>query len=271
VGRKRLFVSLGAGLVLAAVAAALALPAARLFWRVRASNPVRRGVALARNLGCFSCHGDLGQNGIPDPSAEGKQVPAWSGGLWMMYVKDGGEIREFILDGVSGRRAASESARDERRKAAVSMPAYRRFVGTREVDDLVATFEVLSGMKRPLDDTQEGRGHQIAQSRQCFSCHGPAGSGGLPNPGSFPGFIPGWYGADFRDLVRSREEFEAWLRTGTVPRLAMNPAASIFIRRQRLEMPRYGGLSAADVNDLWSYVSWLGRTGGGLDAPGRSF
>jgi mono/diheme cytochrome c family protein len=260
----------GASLILVAAAAALGLPAARLCWRVRASNPVRRGVALAREIGCFSCHGDFGKSGIPDPSAEGKQVPAWGGGLWMMYVKDDAEVREFILDGVSRRRAASESAREERRGAAVSMPAYKSFLGKREVDDLLAAFEVLSGMKRPADDTAEGRGYQVAQSRQCFSCHGPGGSGGFPNPGSFTGFIPGWYGADFRDLVRSREEFETWIRTGTISRLSNHPVASIFIRRQRLKMPPYRNLTSAEREDLWSYVSWLGRTRGGLEAPSRS-
>jgi len=268
---KRLQWLAGATLILVAAAAALGLPAARLYWKVGASNPVRRGAALARDLGCFSCHGELGRSGIPDPSAEGKQVPAWGGGLWMMYVKDDAEVREFILDGVSRRRAASESAREERRGAAVAMPAYKDVLGKRELDDLVAAFEVLCGMKRPSDDTAEEHGYQIAQSRQCFSCHAPVGSGGLPNPGSFTGFVPGWYGADFRDLVRSREEFETWIRTGTIPRLANHPVASVFIRRQRLKMPPYRAMTSAELEELWSYASWLGRTGGGLKAPSRSY
>jgi mono/diheme cytochrome c family protein len=182
----------------------------------------------------------------------------------MMYVKDEAEIREFILDGVSRRRAASESAREERRVAAVSMPAYKNVLTKREADDLVAAFAVLSGMNRPSDDSPEGRGYDIAHSQQCFSCHGPGGSGGLPNPGSFTGFIPGWHGADFRDLVRSRDDFETWIRTGTILRLADNPVASIFIRRQRLKMPAYRKLTPAELEALWSYVSWLGRTEGGL-------
>jgi hypothetical protein len=236
---------------------------------VRSSNPVRRGTVLAQNLVCFSCHGDLGQSGIPDPSGSGKQVPAWGGGLWMMYVKDDAEIREFILDGVSRRRAASLSAQKERSGAAISMPAYKDVVGSRDLDDLVATFEVLSGMKSPAEGAPEHRGYQAAESQRCFSCHGPGGSGGLPNPGSFAGFVPGWYGADFQDLVRSREEFETWIRTGIVPRLANNPVASMFIRRQRLKMPRYRTLSAAETEDLWSYISWLGQTRGGLEGPTR--
>jgi mono/diheme cytochrome c family protein len=262
-----------AGCVVAAIAAtaALALPGARLYWRVRASNPVRRGATLSRGLGCFSCHGDLGRSGVPDPSGAGKQVPGWAGGLWMMYVKDDDEIREFILDGVSRRRAASSSAQEERRAAAISMPSYRGVVSSRDVDDLVASFGVLSGIKSPADDSPERRGYQLAESRECFSCHGPGGSGGLPNPRSFTGFVPGWYGADFRDLVRDREEFEKWVREGSIPRLAGNPIASVFMRSQRLKMPGYRGLTAAELDDLWSYVSWLGQTHGGVDAPPRAF
>ena len=269
--RRRVLLLGGVGLAALATVAALALPTVRLVWKARSSNPVRRGTTLARELGCFSCHGDLGRSGIPDPSGAGRQVPGWSGGLWMMYAKDDAEIREFILDGVSRRRSESQTAQEERRAAAISMPAYRGVVGDRGVDDLAAAFQVLSGMKAPAEDTPENRGYQAATSRECFSCHGPGGSGGLPNPRSFTGFVPGWYGADFHDLVRDEAEFEAWVRTGSVPRLAANPVASSFMRRQRLRMPAYRNLGAEEVADLWAYVSWLDRTRGGLDAPTRSF
>jgi mono/diheme cytochrome c family protein len=189
----------------------------------------------------------------------------------MMYVKDDAEIREFIRDGVSRRRAESQAAQEARRAAAIAMPAYRGVLDDGQVDDLAAAFQVLSGMKAPPDDTPERRGHQAAEARECFSCHGPGGSGGLPNPRSFTGFIPGWYGADFRDLVRDKAEFEAWVRTGSIPRLAANPVASRFIRRQRLKMPAYRNLTAEELADLWAYVTWLDRTRGGLDAPTRSF
>ncbi|MBZ5640849.1 MAG: cytochrome c [Acidobacteriia bacterium] len=269
--RRRLLPMAGAAALLLVAAAATALPSIRLYWRHASANPVRRGAELARQLGCFSCHGDLGGSGIPEPGADDRQVPAWSGGLWMMYVKDREEVREFILDGVSRRRAASASARDKRVGAGIRMPAYRRLLRAGQVDDLVAAFEVLSGMKGPPDGTPEERGRDIARTRRCFSCHGPAGSGGLPNPGSFTGFVPGWYGADFADLVRSPGEFETWIRTGGLPRLSSSPVASVFLERQRLGMPSYRALPATDVDDLWAYVSWLARTRGGLEAPDRPF
>lgn len=238
-------------------------------WRVRSSNPVRRGVALAGELGCFSCHGEQGAGGIPEPAVDGQTVPGWSGGVWMMYVESDDEIREFILDGETRRQDDPHQDHVDHKhdEAGISMPAYRAVLDDVELEDLVATFKVLSGMTRPEAGTAERRGYELARSKRCFSCHGPAGSGGYPNPGSFAGFIPGWYGPDFRELVRSREEFDAWIRNGEIPRLTESRVASFFIRRQRVPMPAYQDLTQGELDDLWAYVGWLGETGGGHRAP----
>jgi hypothetical protein len=238
----------------------------RILWARRASNPVRRGVSRARELGCFSCHGDLGRQGTKDPGAKDLEVPAWSGGMYMMYVKNDDDIRRFILNGstpkVEGRQGFSGAPPE----AAISMPSFKDSLEGSDLEDLVAAYKVASGMSRPPADGAEERGFQAARSWGCFSCHGPGGSGGLPNPGSFTGFIPGWYGADFRDLVRGKEEFVTWIREGEIPRLTGNPLAALFLRRQRIRMPRYRGLESQTVQDLWTYALWLERTGGGLQA-----
>jgi len=161
------------------------------------------------------------------------------------------------------RSAASPSARAEREAAAIRMPAYRDVLRGSDLDDLTAAFLVLSGMGRPDRGAPEGRGYDLAREWRCFSCHGAGGSGGLPNPGSFAGFIPGWYGADFGDLVRDREEFDAWIREGEIPRLTSSRIASHFIRRQRIQMPPYRDLTAQELDDLWAYASWLAATDGG--------
>jgi mono/diheme cytochrome c family protein len=251
------------GLLVIILAAAVAPLLVRSYWSWRASNPVRRGVELARSMGCFSCHGSLGVQGIPDPGLDDGEVPPWSGGVWMMYVRDESEIHEFILDGVSRRRAESGSARLERERAEIQMPAYRDFLRKRDLHDLTAAFLILSGMRRPPSESEEARGLEVAQRWACFSCHGPGGSGGLPNPGSFVGFVPGWYGPDFRDLVRSREEFDTWIREGGIPRLLDHPVASRFVMRQRIQMPAYRELSTEDLDALWAYAQWLARTEGG--------
>ena len=98
---KRTTIRILGALVLAVVLAAILGPwAVKAWWGHRSSNPVRRGVALAGELGCFSCHGPEGRAGIADPGHP-QGVPAWSGGVWMMYVASDEEIRRIILDGAT--------------------------------------------------------------------------------------------------------------------------------------------------------------------------
>ena len=219
------------------------------YWRVRSDNPIRRGLTRAQELGCFTCHGELGRSGIAIPGSD-EGVPRWDGSVWMMYVENDEDIRRYIVDG---------SPPD----TAIPMPAYGDVVSASDVDDLVATFKVLAGMVAPERGTSARAGYDLAREWGCFSCHGPAGSGGLPNPGSFTGFVPGWYGADFRDLVRSRQEFDAWILDGSIPRLREHPIAGFFLERQRLPMPAYQKMTQEQLDSLWNYTRWLSETDGG--------
>ena len=49
------------------------------------------------------------------------------------------------------------------------------------------------------------------------------GAGGVPNPGSFKGYVPGFWGADFDELVRDDAELREWIETGRVRRIAEHP------------------------------------------------
>jgi hypothetical protein len=198
----------------------------------------------------------MGTGGLPDPGVDDGEVPPWSGGAWMMYVKDEQDVREFILDGRLERRRDPESS-EPRAAPAIRMPAYRGLVRAGEVDDLIAAYKVLSGMIQPPVDSAARKGQEIARGWGCFACHGAAGSGGYPNPGSFTGFIPGWYGADFEDMVQNRDEFDGWVRQGVIPRLVRHPVAPYFLKRQRIRMPAYTSLSNDELDALWEYVHWL--------------
>ena len=110
---RRVWAWLGT-LLLLAVAARLGAPRViRAYWQKQESNAVLRGAAIATRAGCFSCHGPQGTRGLPDPG-NGQTVPTWDGGMPMMYVSGEEEVREYILDGLSKRRAASVSAAAER-------------------------------------------------------------------------------------------------------------------------------------------------------------
>ncbi len=247
---------LGAAILLVLIGAASPWIVAG-YWQVRSSNPVRRGIVKAQELGCFSCHGGSGRSGIPIPGNE-EGVPQWDGGVWMMYVKNDEEIRRYIVEG-----SPEQHGEHSHEHNGITMPAYGDVVRWADIGDLVAAFKVLSGMVSPERRTPARAGYELAREWRCFSCHGPGGSGGLPNPGSFTGFIPGWYGADFEDLVRDRTEFDTWILEGTIPRLSNHPIARYFLARQRVPMPAYQELTPEQLDSLWAYVEWLRETDGG--------
>lgn len=239
----------GLAVVLAAVSAPLWL---ERYWRAAGSNPVRRGVARAEALGCFACHGHLGRQGLPDAGARGGGVPAWAD--WRRHVTGPADARELILEG-SG---------DGKTPDAIHMPPYRDLLRGSDLDDLVAAFAVLSGMSAPPPGSAAEAGQAVARRAGCFGCHGPAGAGGVPNPGSLSGSVPGWYGAEFADLVRGRAEFDGWIREGSIERLRESRLARRYLERQPLSMPAYPELAPGELDALWAYASWLGETEGGL-------
>jgi len=244
-------------LLLLAVAARLGAPRViRAYWQKQESNAVLRGAAIATRAGCFSCHGPQGTRGLPDPG-NGQTVPTWDGGMPMMYVSGEEEVREYILDGLSKRRAASVSAAAEREKAAVRMPAYRNVLRSEEVQDLVEYFMAVSDMA-VIEDSQAARGRALVRQYRCEACHGTAGSGGVLNPGSLKGYVPGWLGDDFTDLVRDDRELRQWILEGGIERLTQARLARYFLTRQRLQMPSYkAALAPGDSDAIGAYIRWL--------------
>ena len=94
-GRAHLSVITLAALMLGALAAWGALN----YVRAPKLTPELRGYRLAEDLGCHGCHGPRGVGGVPNIGTQEGEIPAWDGGMALMYVKDEKEIREWILDG----------------------------------------------------------------------------------------------------------------------------------------------------------------------------
>lgn len=241
-----------------AVLGALALP-----WMLRAllwqweQNPVLRGRQVAVAQGCFSCHQPDGGGEIPNPDSRWGSVPRFRAGNAMMYASDRAEIEEFIRFGATRVWLDDPDARDRLGRQRLRMPAFGDRLGAQAIADLVAYAAAAEGVELP-GDAQVAAGRSLARAQGCTSCHGVEGAGGLPNPGSLGGFIPGFAGGNFPDLVEGRAEFEAWVRTGSNERLAQNPIIRYFWNRQAISMPAYGdGLDGEQIDQLWAWIQSL--------------
>ena len=261
-------------MVLAAVGlletAWLCYPRARALVLQLEDTPAARGERLARDLGCFACHGAGGGGGTRNPTASSDasgrsvtvlgqeaEVPAFTENTQMMYVKTTDDIREYILDGAPKRRRDDPEYRAKVDAAALRMPAYRGRVSASQLEDLVAYLRATSGQIGP-DEKLVQRGAELAVELSCAVCHGPLGAGGVPNPGSFKGYIPAFWGGDFDELVHGDGELRQWIADGKIDRIAEHPIGKIFFQRQVIKMPAYRQfLPPADVNALVAWVQWV--------------
>ncbi len=237
----------------AAVAGVLGVAAAWVVCRP-VLPPAARGARVAFRLGCPACHGPGGTGGVPNPGSEDGEVPGWTGGTPMMFVKGEAEWAEWILDGAPRRERA-----EPRPPGLLQMPAYRGFLTDAELTNLIAYLKAVSGMARPAGGPP-ARGFAAASRLGCFGCHGPGGRTGSRNPRSLKGVIPPWEGSDFGDLVRDDAELRGWILDGGIPRLAGNPLARFFTGRQRIAMPAYRDvIKAGELEVLTAYLHWLRR------------
>jgi mono/diheme cytochrome c family protein len=221
------------------------------------ASDVDQGRVLAAQLGCFNCHGPGGRGGVHNPGSKGGEVPAFREGTVMMYAHTDQDLREYILDGAPAKKRDRPAYQEELQAQAIRMPAYRSVVSTRELDLLVAYLRAASDLLAPTEDPA-AHGAELAAANGCFACHGEMGGGGLPNPGSLKGYIPGFGGSDYEELVRNDEELHGWIADGGIPRLRDDRAARFFIDRQRVQMPAFGThLKPEEIDAVMAYVRWL--------------
>ncbi len=221
-------------------------------------TPAARGRRLAAELGCFTCHGPDGAGGTKNPGSQEGEVPAFTEQTQMMYVKTTDDLREYILDGAPKRRREDPDYVKRMEGAAFRMPAYRALVSARQVEDLVAYLRATSGQILPEGEAAATRGAELAGEYHCFRCHGELGAGGIANPGSFKGYIPGLWGDDYDELVRTDEELHEWIDDGSIKRITEHPIGGWFFRRQAVKMPAYGRfLPPEDIAALKAYVKWV--------------
>jgi len=235
--------------------------------RARASNPIWRGTQLFQTAGCQGCHGSVQTAELANPGSRYEGVPRLGSGDLRMYAETPEEVRAWIQDGGPAVLRADPTESQRRRKQAVRMPAFGARLGEGKIDDLVA-FALAANAWGTPEDALAQRGEEVAR-RHCLHCHNVGGAGGVPNPGSVFGYVPGLWGPDFDDLVKNEQELREWIATGESARVARWPFAGWFWRRQVIRMPAFKEhLAPADVDALVAYRAWLERTRGGVVAEG---
>ncbi len=261
VRRRGMRIVLGVSGAAALVLASLpwAVPAAM---RARAANPITRGREIARRSGCFACHAAPHNLELANPESPFGTVPSFAGGNLMMYVDRAAEVEEWIRKGWTDKLRNEPEDWARYQAQLIKMPAFAERLSAAEIDDLEAFVLAADGYHSPPDPAGR-RGEEIARAH-CLGCHGPGGAGGLANPGSPFGYVPAWWGPDFRDLVRDEKELREWIESGSSQRVAAWPLVPWFWRRQAIRMPAYGEhLESADLDALVAFIAWLGKTEGG--------
>ncbi|MEK7766210.1 MAG: c-type cytochrome [bacterium] len=116
--------------------------------------------------------------------------------------------------------------------------------------------------------TPEMRGQRLAGRLGCFACHGPGGTGGVPNPGNQEGEVPGWTGGVTMMYVESDAEWREWILDGA-PKRKLPEKES----RDLLRMPAFRSfLRPSQIEDLVAYVQAVAAAGRPRDGlPARGF
>lgn len=191
------------------------------------SAPVARGAAYAAVKGCIECHGD------PDyPLADDND-------------KNCSDVNEFSWH-----------------------PEYDV-----ECTDVMAYFESVRLRRNFKDRAQASStnllmaGERLARTYHCFQCHGQMGQGGFRNDRSLKGYVPGYFGSDFRLLTRDGDpaSVREWIMHGVDPTIVEQPLtgwlAAFYFNRQAVSMPLFKSLPPDDIEVLVAYVIALNGFG----------
>lgn len=81
-----------------------------------------------------------------------------------------------------------------------------------------------------VEITPPERGYRVAVRAGCFACHGPNGTGGVKNPGSRDGEVPGFAGGTPMMWVKSESELREYILDGAPERSGMKRKGSRSLR-----------------------------------------
>ena len=102
------------------------------------SSDARAGYAVARDTGCFGCHGPGGLIGAQNPRSFKGYIPPWRGADFEDLVRNDAELRAWIMDGYIPRIAENRVGRWFVSRQVLKMPAYRDVLADSSVDDVMS-------------------------------------------------------------------------------------------------------------------------------------
>ena len=106
-----------------------------------------------------------------------------------------------------------------------------------------------------VEVTRAARGFALAGELGCFACHGPAGTGGVKNPGSREGEVPAFVEQTQMMYVKGADELREYVLDGMPKRRREDPAYLAEIEAAMLRMPAYRPfLTPRQVDDLVAYL-----------------
>lgn len=234
------------------------------------SSPVSRGEALAVSAGCYACH--AASEVEPRVNFRVSSSGAYRSRGLPTFWEDGIESAEIVKEWIRDGSPADE--RERQQSYLIQMPAYGGdHLSEDEIESLTAWILAkdlsLSGgmgtIELDLPDTLDPEaltddqllvfGDRISRQYACYQCHGELGQGGVPNPASFKGYIPGFFGDDFLELTDggAREEILYWIDHGRGKAIESGwkgRFAKYFFERQATGMPGYESLLSESEKEV---------------------
>jgi len=102
--------------------------------------------------------------------------------------------------------------------------------------------------------TPAERGRRLAEANGCFSCHGPEGTKGIPNPGRADLTVPAFPGA-LMMYAKNAEQVREWIRDGGTQARKASKTWREDREKGTLRMPAFGKrLTRREIDDLVTFV-----------------
>ena len=268
-------------LLLGLLTAAIAGTTAFQLEKLPEESPVGRGQKLALQAGCFACHGGGdGEMRFNLRQANDKWAGKNNPTFWDEGITESAVLVDWITHGVTAEQAARH------KKLFIQMPAYKDRLKPDEIDAIAAwilaeglkftqTTAVLKekpaaaeAVKAPANPDQLFiAGDRLARKYGCYQCHGELGQGGIANPDSLKGYIPGFFGKDFSVLTAhgDRHEVLYWIDHGrgqAIEAGMLGRIAKYYMEGQSTKMPGYRDqLTAVEKELLADYLLLLDKKG----------